>query len=350
MNDKKYSRMKGFWNKAKSLKLVLCKKAITMRKGKLIMRKNKDKEVYRGRKNLSTKETIFLTGMCFLPAAFIFVFKYLPIFGIILAFKDFRYNKGIWGSDWSGLKNFDFIFKSGTLGRLVRNTVGLNALFIVTGMVFAVAVAIILYEIKSRRALKTYQTLILLPYFISWVIASYIVYAILNPGYGLLNGLLVSLGFDKINWYGDPGYWPWILMICNIWKTFGYSSIVYYAALVGVDSSYFEAARLDGATKLQLVRYIILPFLMPVITIQFILAVGGIMRADFGMFYQVTRDVGSLYPVTDVLDTYAYRTLTEQSAIGMSSAVSFVQSVVGCILVLLTNWIVNRIEPDNALI
>ena len=301
-------------------------------------------------RKLSTKETLFLTGMCFLPAAFVFVFKYMPMFGVVLAFKDFRYDKGIWGSEWNGWKNFEFLFKSGTLGRLVRNTVGLNALFIVTGMVFAVMVAIILYEIKSRKALKLYQTLILLPYFISWVIASYIVYALLNPSYGLVNGLLESFGVEAVNWYGDPGYWPWILMICNIWKGFGYSSIVYYAALVGVDSSYFEAARLDGASKLQLIRYIIIPFLAPVITIQFILAVGGIMRADFGMFYQVTRDVGTLYPVTDVLDTYAYRALTTQSAIGMSSAVSFVQSVVGCAMILFTNWIVTRIEPDNALI
>lgn len=329
---------RGFLSKAKQ------------RKGNGIMSKKKYKDTHIGKKKLTLKENIFLTAMCLLPAAFIFVFKYMPMFGVVLAFKDFRYNKGIWGSDWSGLKNFAFIFKSGTLGRLVRNTVGLNALFIVTGMAFAVMVAIILYEIKSRKALKTYQTLILLPYFISWVVASYIVYAVLNPSYGLLNGLLLKLGFEKVNWYGNPNYWPWILMICNIWKSFGYSSIVYYAALVGVDSSYFEAARLDGASKLQLVRHIILPFLTPIITIQFILAVGNIMRADFGMFYQVTRDVGTLYPVTDVLDTYAYRALMELSDIGMSSAVSFVQSVVGCALILFTNWIVTRIEPDNALI
>lgn len=303
-----------------------------------------------GMKKLSAKENIFLTGMCLLPAAFVFVFSYLPLFGIVLAFKDFRYDKGIWGSDWAGLKNFEFIYKSGTLGRLIRNTVGLNALFIVTGMAFAVIVAIILYEIKSRKALKLYQTLILLPYFVSWVIASYVAYVILNPSYGVLNNIIEFFGGEAINWYGNPKYWPWILMVCNIWKGFGYSSIIYYAALVGVDSSYYEAARLDGASKLQLTRYITLPFLIPIITIQFILAIGNIMTADFGMFFQVTRDVGALYPVTDVLDTYAYRALMYQSNFTGSSAVSFLQSVVGCALVLLTNWIVNKVEPDNALI
>lgn len=303
-----------------------------------------------GMKKLTMRENIFLTGMCLVPAVFVFVFSYLPLFGIVLAFKDFRYDKGIWASDWAGLKNFEFIFKSGTLGRLIRNTVSLNALFIVTGMAFAVMVAIILYEIKSRKALKLYQTLILLPYFVSWVIASYVVYVFLNPSHGVLNNAIEFFGGEAVNWYGEPGYWPVILMLCNIWKEFGYASIVYYAALVGIDSSYFEAARLDGASKLQITRYITLPSLAPIITIQLIMAVGKIMNADFGMFYQVTRDVGTLYSTTDVLDTYAYRALMYQSNFTGSSAISFVQSVVGCILVLLTNWIVTKIEPDNAMI
>lgn len=303
-----------------------------------------------GTKSLTTKETVFLTCMCLLPAAFIFVFQYMPMFGVVLAFKDFRYDKGIWGSDWAGFKNFEFLFKSGSLWRLVRNTVGLNLLFILTSMAFAIMVAIILYEIKSRKALKLYQTLILLPYFVSWVIASYVVYVFLNPSHGVLNTVIEFFGGESINWYGKPGYWPVILMICNIWKGFGYSSIVYYAALVGIDSSYFEAARLDGASKFQMTMRITLPCLTPIITIQLIMAMGHIMSADFGMFYQVTRDVGILYPTTDVLDTYAYRALMTQANFTSSSAVSFVQSVVGCLLILLTNWIVTKVEPDNAMI
>lgn len=304
----------------------------------------------KGRMKLKTRETIALTIMCLVPACFVIAFSYVPMFGIVLAFKSYRFDKGIWGSDWNGFKNFDVLLKSGFFGRLLRNTVGMNLLFIVAGTLAALAVAILLYEVKKRIKVKIYQTLMLLPYFISWVIVAYIAYSFLNPSYGVLNQFLMAIGFDKVDWYGDPKYWPWILTFFSVWKGVGYSSIVYYAALMGIDSAYFEAARIDGATKWQEIKYVTLPSLIPIITIQSILAVGGIMRADFGLFYQIPRNVGMLYPATDVLDTYIYRALMEQNNVGLSSATGFFQSVGGCILVLFTNWIVTKIEPDNALI
>lgn len=300
--------------------------------------------------SLQTVDTISLTAMCLIPAVFIFLFSYVPMFGIVLAFKNFRYDQGIWGSAWVGLKNFQLLIKTGKLAVLVRNTVCLNLLFMAAGTISAVAVAILLFEVKKRIKVKIYQTLMLLPYFISWVIVSYISYAILNPASGTLNQLLTVFGMKPIDWYGDPKYWPWILTIASVWKGVGYGSVVYYAALMGLDSTYFEAARIDGASKWQEIRYITLPSLVPIITIQTVLGIGGIMRADFGLFYQVTRNVGTLYPVTDVLDTYIYRLLLEQNNVTISSAASLLQSVVGCALVLITNWIVTKVEPDNAVI
>ena len=300
--------------------------------------------------NLKTVDTVTMTLMCLIPAFFIFLFSYVPMFGIVLAFKDFRYDKGIWGSDWIGFKNFILLFKTGKFATLVRNTIGLNLLFMLASTVSAVGVAILLFEVKKRIKVKIYQTLMLLPYFISWVIVSYIAYTLLNPVSGVLNQFLTIFGLKPIDWYGDPKYWPWILTIASVWKGVGYGSVVYYAALMGLDSTYFEAARIDGASKWQEIRYITLPSLVPIITIQTILSIGGIMRADFGLFYQVSRNVGTLYPVTDVLDTYIYRMLMLQNNVGISSAASFLQSVVGCALVLITNWIVNKVEPENALI
>ena len=300
--------------------------------------------------NLKTVDTVSMTLMCLIPAFFIFLFSYVPMFGIVLAFKDFRYDKGIWGSDWIGFKNFILLFKTGKFATLVRNTIGLNLLFMLASTVSAVGVAILLFEVKKRIKVKIYQTLMLLPYFISWVIVSYIAYTLLNPVSGVLNQFLTIFGLKPIDWYGDPKYWPWILTIASVWKGVGYGSVVYYAALMGLDSTYFEAARIDGASKWQEIRYITLPSLVPIITIQTILSIGGIMRADFGLFYQVSRNVGTLYPVTDVLDTYIYRMLMLQNNVGISSAASFLQSVVGCALVLITNWIVNKVEPENALI
>lgn len=310
-----------------------------------------EKSVEKKRKaKLKRRETFALTLMCLIPVVLKFAFDYVPMFGIVLAFKDFRYDKGIWGSAWSGFENFDFLLGAGTFARLIRNTVGMGLLTTVVNTLVALTVAILLFEVRKRAKVKTYQTLMLLPYFISWVIVGYISYALLHPNLGIINNFLEIFGIKAVQWYNSPKYWPWIITIFAAWKSFGYGSIVYYASLMGIDSSYFEAARIDGANKWQEIRYVTLPSLIPIITIQQILGLGSILRSDFGMFYQLPRNIGLLYPTTDVLDTYIYRMLMIQNDIGLSSAAGFVQSVVGMILVLVVNWIVNKIEPDYALL
>lgn len=294
-------------------------------------------------------EQLSLVGMCSVPAIFILVFSYLPMVGLLIGFKDYRYDKGIFGSEWSGLENFKFLLESGNLSRMLRNTIGLNVLFIVLGLVAAVAVAIMMFELTSKLRIKTYQTLLLLPYFISWVIAGYMLYAMLNPSYGVMNQVLKKFGMEGIDWYSRPEYWPFILSFASVWKGVGMGCIMYYASLMGLDTAYFEAAAIDGATKWQTIKHITIPSLIPLMTIQTILNIGHIMKADFGLFYQLSRDSGALYEVTDVIDTFIYRTLKEQNNLSLSAATSFFQSFVSCALVLATNYVVTKIEPDNAL-
>lgn len=279
----------------------------------------------------------------------IFIFCYIPMFGIIIAFKFFRFDLGIFKSPWVGLKNFTFFFTSQDAWRVTRNTIGLNFLFIVGGLVCSVIFALMMFELKKRVFIKTYQTISILPSFISWVVVGYMTYAVLEPTKGLLNNVLLIFGVDKIQWYSEPGYWPLILLITSLWHGVGYGSIIYFAGLMGIDTEYFEASALDGATKLQQIRYISLPFISPLITILTILAIGRIFRSDFGLFFNVTRNLGVLYPTTDVIDTYVYRALMSIGDIGMSAAVGLFQSIVGFILILFTNYIVRRIEPENSL-
>lgn len=285
-----------------------------------------------------------------LPAIiFLLVFAYWPMFGIILAFKDFKVPKGIWGSPWVGFKNFEFFFTSQDAWRVTRNTLLLNSLFIVASVTCAVIFALIMYEVIKATHVKLYQTVSIIPSFLSWVVVGYIVYVFLDPAKGTVNQLIVALGGNGISWYNEPQYWPIILMFSKIWQGVGIGSIIYYAALMGVDSELFEAAEIDGANKLQRILHISLPQITPVITIMTILEIGKIFRADFGLFYNVTRNVGALYPTTDVIDTYIFRALMTQGNIGMSGAVSLFQSVVCFAMLLIANWIVKKIEPDNSL-
>jgi putative aldouronate transport system permease protein len=287
--------------------------------------------------------------MCLPAIILVFVFAYLPMGGIILAFKDYRVDKGIIGSRWNGFDNFEFFFKSQDMWRVTRNTVLLNLLFITAGLIAAVTLALILFEIKNKWLIKGYQTMLILPHFLSWVIVAFMVYALLNPTAGIINQVLGMFGKEPIQWYHTPKYWPIIMMFTTIWKGAGMGSVMYFAALMGIDSEYFEAAAIDGATKWQITTKITLPFLVPLMTILTILNIGHIFRADFGMFYQVTRDTGALYPTTDVIDTYVFRALRQMGNVGMSSAVGLYQSVVGFILIITTNAIVKKIEPDNSL-
>ena len=279
------------------------------------------------------------------------LFSYLPMFGIVLAFKDYKVPKGIWGSDWVRpiFKNFDFFLKSQDAFRVTRNTILLNGLFIVAGTFCAVVFALLMYEVNSAIHVKIYQTVSILPSFLSWVAVSYIVYGFLDGERGILNRVIRTFGGKEIAWYTTARYWPVILTIVVIWHGVGLKCIMYYASLMGIDQELFEAAELDGAGKLQRVIHISLPHLASIVTIMVILDVGKIFRADFGLFYNVTRNVGQLYPTTDVMDTYVFRALMENGNVSMSSAASFIQSIVCFITLVIVNMVVKKVSPDNAL-
>ncbi len=295
-----------------------------------------------------------LYSLCLIPMIMIFIFNYIPMFGVIIAFKNYKFNLGILGSEWVGFKNFEFFFKSDVFFQLVRNTVFNNALFIVTGMFFAVLIAILLFELKSRSSTKIFQTLMITPHFMSWVVAGYMVYAILNPTYGYLNQILGFLGIEHIDWYSKPNAWPAILTIVSIWKHVGMDCVYYYAALMGIDTSLFEAAEIDGANRFQRIIHIVVPTLVPLITILGIMKIGAIFNADFGLFYSVTQDGanGNLYETTNVISTYIFRTFKDGSlgnSYGLTTAVGLLQSVVGIVIVCITNWSAKKVDEELGL-
>ncbi len=291
---------------------------------------------------------IFLL-MCAPALLAILIFNYLPMFGIVIAFQDYNYRDGLFGSPFVGFEHFKFFFQSQDAWRITRNTIGMNALFIGVGLIFSVGVALLMYEVKKRVFVKTYQTFLMLPNFISWVIVGYMVYSLLDPAHGLVNNVIVALGGEGVAWYSEAKFWPFILTAASVWKKTGIDCIIYYAALLGIDSSYYEAAELDGANRFQILRYISIPFLTPTIIILTILAIGNIFRADFGLFYQLTRNSGELYATTDVIDTYVYRALRSLGDMSMSAAVGLFQSLVGFVLILGTNLAVKKYDPDYSL-
>mgnify|MGYP001257886206 FL=1 len=252
---------------------------------------------------------------------YLIINNYIPMFGIIVAFKNYNYSLGIFGSKWNGLKNFKFLFKTKDAFTITRNTLVYNAVFIILGNSLGILIAILLNEIRSKMAKKTYQTIILLPFLLSIVIVSYIVYGIFSTEFGIANHMLTSLGKDRISWYSTPKYWPFILTFINLWKNMGYNTVLYYATLIGIDVSYYEAAVVDGASRWQRIRYITIPSLIPTITIMVLMAISRIFYSDFGLFYQVPLNSGPLIDVTNTIDTYVYRGLRENSNIGMSAAV-----------------------------
>ena len=249
-----------------------------------------------------------------------------------------------------GAENFEFLFKNSTAWVITRNTILYNLLFIALNTVIGVCIAILLNEVRKKTALKVYQTVILLPYLFSMIIISYVVFAFLSTDTGLLNkGILQPLGMASVSWYNEAKYWPIILPIVNTWKAFGFQSIIFFATVVAIDSSYFEAAELDGASKLQQIWFITLPFLKPVVIMMTLLAVGKIFYSDFGLFYQVTQNSGAIFSTTNTIDTYVYRALTQMGDVGMASAVGVYQSVVGFILVLVVNLVVKKLSPEDAM-
>lgn len=309
----------------------------------------KIKQIKVGKKRKLTGDKVQLFVLAAPAVVLTFMFSYLAYFGLVLAFKNYRPVKGIWGSDWVGLKNFEFLVTSNDLGRIVKNTLLMNGLFIFFGLVASVSFALLMYEVKKAWQVKAFQTVAILPHFLSWVVTSFMVYCLLEHNNGLVNQLLVGLGFDGVEWYMDPVYWPYILVIVSLWHSTGMGSIIYYSALISMDAELLEAAEIDGASKLQRVRHISIPHLIPIITIKTIMSIGNCFRSDFGMFYNVPKNLGRLYPATDVIDTYVYRAMMELNNYGMSAAASFAQSVVCCIVLLLTNKIVSKISPENTL-
>ena len=297
-----------------------------------------------------------LLSMALPGAIWFLILRYLPMAGIVLAFKDYKVyprNPTFWNnlthSNWLGLKNFQFLFTTKDCLTYIRNTLVYNIFWILLGLICAVTLAIILNEITRKWVAKVYQTLMFFPYFMSWVVASYFVLAFLDPTRGLISHMLGRTGVDAINWYHEAKYWPAILTICNIWKTTGYSCILYLAAITGIDATLYEAASIDGATKWQQIKYITLPHLSTMICILLIMNVGNIVKSDFGLFYSVPMNSGSLYATTGVIDTYVYRTLSATHNIGMSSAAGLMQQAVGFVCILVANKIVNKIDSDSAL-
>ncbi len=277
------------------------------------------------------------------------IFAYYPMAGIVMAFKKYNYEGGIWGSPWNGLQNFEFFFKSGQAGIVMRNTVLYNVAFILVGTFTQVALAILLTEIHSKKFRKVTQSMMFLPYFISWVIVGVMAFNIFSSDYGFLNRLITSLGGEKVAFYTKPEAWPFILVFFGTWKGVGYGSVMYLAAIMGIDTSIYEAAEIDGANVFQRIFKVTIPMIMPTMIILLLMSVGGIFRGNFDMFYNLVGNNGLLYNYTDVIDTLSMRALISSGDFGMSSAIGLFQSVLCFITVTIVNKLVRCYDRDYAL-
>lgn len=309
-----------------------------------------------GKKKSLKKKVLFickhlpLYAMMLPGIAYLIINNYLPMAGLQLAFRKFKYNKGIWRSPFVGLDNFAFLFKSSISWEIFRNTVLYNLVFIVVGTALCIFIAILLNEIRRKRVQQCYQTIILVPHLLSWVVISYIVYAFLGESSGMVNNsILKPLGIRPVAWYAEAGRWPFIIVIVYLWRIFGYNSIIYFATIVGIDKSYYEAAVVDGATTADQIFCITLPLLKPTIITLTLLALGRMFYSDFGLFYQVPMNSGLLFSATNTIDTYVYRGLTQLNDIGRASAAGFLQSILGFITVLGANALVRATEKEYSL-
>lgn len=281
---------------------------------------------------------------------YLLINNYVPMFGVFLAFKNYSLRKGVFGSDWCGFQNFEFLFKTKDAWIMTRNTILYNIAFIIIGTIVAIAIAVMMCELGKRTRVKFFQAALLLPNLLSWVVIGFIAYAFLNADTGFINKtILAGLGMDSVSWYTYTGAWPFILVIVNLWKNMGYQSIVYMASISGIDKSIYEAAAIDGATKMQQIRKVTLPMLKPTVITLTLMSIGRIFYSDFGLFYQVPQNSGALFNVTQTIDTYVYRGLMELNDVGMSAAAGLYQSFVGFILVLIANAVVRKVDSDNAL-
>jgi len=287
--------------------------------------------------------------MCFPAIAFFLVFSYAPLPGSWIAFTNFNYRDGIFGSPFVGWRNFEFLIKSGQLWLLTKNTILYNLAFIVIGNILQIALAIMLNEIRSKYFKKVSQALMFLPYFVSVVLIGVIAFNLLNYDTGAVNALIVEAGGDPLRLYSMAGVWPFIIIVAHLWQSTGYGSIVYFAAIMGLDQSMFEAAAIDGASAWQRIRHIILPSLKPTFFILLLFSLGGIMRGNFGLFWNLVGNNAQLYQTTDIIETAVYRMLLSQNNFTSSTAVGLYQSLFGFVLVMTVNWIMRRINPDYAL-
>lgn len=313
-----------------------------------------EKEIKRRRFKF-TKDDAQLTLLALPTTIWYLVFSFFPMIGILIAFKDFRMmpGKGFIGnlisSEWVGLTNFEFLFKTPDAFVIIRNTVCYNIVFIILGTVIPVTLAIAINQLYQRKLAKICQTAMFLPHFLSWVVVSYFLFSFLSFDKGIVNQLLKSLGKSPVQWYMDPKYWPYILIFMNTWKSVGYGMVVYLAAIAGIDQTYYEAAIIDGATKWQQIKFITIPLIKPIIIIMFIMAVGGIFRSDFGLFYQLPRNAGTLFNATATIDTYVYKAIEGTGSMAMSSAAAFFQSIIGFITIITANTIIKKIDGENGL-
>ncbi|MFD2331030.1 ABC transporter permease [Cohnella sp. GCM10020058] len=281
---------------------------------------------------------------------YLIVNNYIPMYGVILAFKNLNYVQGIWGSPFVGFDNFKFLFHSPDAFLITRNTIAYNVAFIVFNLILALLTALLINEIKDKFVARFYQSTFLLPHIISMVVVAYLVYSFLNTDSGLVNRQIVKwFGTDAISWYTESRYWPYVLVIVNAWKNVGYLSIIYFAAIIGIDKEYYEAATIDGASKWRQMTRITLPLISPVIVVMTLLSISSIMRSDFGLFYQVPMNSGPLLPTTNTIDTFVYRAMVGFGDIGMSAAAGLYQSVVCFFLILGANLLVRRVSKQDAL-
>lgn len=299
---------------------------------------------------LELKKNRTLIFMCLPAIIFYIIFCYIPMPGIYIAFTNFNYAKGIFGSKFIGLKNFEFLFQSGKLGMLTRNTVLYNVAFIVLGNILQIVIAVLLNEVKSKYFRKVTQTVMFLPYFISAVLVGLLAFNIFNYDYGFFNVIIKMFGGSAVKFYDTPSAWPFIIVLVNLWQGSGYGSVVYFAALCGIDTSIVEAAQIDGASTSQRIRYILLPYLKPTVIILVLFSIGGILKGNFGLFYNLVGTANSaLQPNTDIIETFVYRSLMNQFNFSNSSAVGLYQSLFGFVIVMLANGIVKKIDAEYAL-
>lgn len=302
------------------------------------------------------KKTLMLLSMVAPGALWLLLLRYLPMGGIILAFKNYKiypkdptFLNNLIHSKWVSLDNFKFLFTTGDSWVMIRNTLAYNIVFIILGVIIPVAFAIMMSELSKKFVAKTYQTLMFFPYFLSWVVVSYFLNAFIDAQYGLIPMAQRAAGETAVSWYTTPGPWPYIIVFANLWKNVGYSTVLYLAAITGIDQTQYEAAAIDGASKWQQILHVTLPNLRTMIAILFILNVGKIFNADFGLFWNVPMQNGALFSVTQVIDTYIYRVLMNTGNIGQSTAAGLLQNIVGFICIIGANAVVKKIDSDSTL-